>query len=110
MNPPRFHQRTRVLLVLALSGFVSLGVQAQSKAPSPLQVSVWASSCMACHGPEGRAEGTGLTLGGRAVDDLLGKLMGYKSGQLRATIMHQHTKGYSDDELRRIAEYFSSLK
>lgn len=82
----------------------------QSKEPSNLQVSIWASSCMACHGPEGRAEGTGLTIGGRSADDLLGKLLGYRSGNLRATIMHQHTKGYSDSELKRIAEYFASLK
>lgn len=110
MNPLLFFRSAHVLSVLVLLGCAPLAALAQGKPPSPLQVSVWASSCMACHGPEGRAEGTGLTLGGRAVDDLLGKLMGYKGGQLRATIMHQHTKGYSDDELRRIAEYFSNLK
>ena len=42
--------------------------------------------------------------------DLLGKLLGYKSGQLKGTIMHQHAKGYSDEELSRIADHFSALK
>jgi cytochrome c553 len=51
-----------------------------------------------------------LTIGGRPAQDLLSKLLGYKSGKLPATIMHQHAKGYSDDELSRIADYFSSLK
>ena len=83
---------------------------AQQQKPTDLQVSVWATSCMACHGPDGRAEGTGLSLHGRSADDLLGKLLGYKAGKLRATMMHQHAKGYSDDELRRIAAYFASLK
>jgi cytochrome c553 len=100
---------TGVGLVLAL-GMGPGQAWAQAKEPSKFQVSVWAASCMACHGPEGRAEGTGLAIGGRPVDDLLGKLLGYKSGKLNATIMHQHTKGYSDDELRRIAEHFSTLK
>ncbi|MDO9159292.1 MAG: class I cytochrome c [Burkholderiaceae bacterium] len=100
--------RTGALLVFGL--LVSLGALAQAREPSPLQVSIWASSCMACHGPEGRAEGTGLTIGGRPADDLLGKLMAYKSGKLTATIMHQHAKGYSDNELRLIANYFSTLK
>ncbi|MEN9842299.1 MAG: hypothetical protein RLZZ612_128 [Pseudomonadota bacterium] len=84
--------------------------QAQANAPSALQVSIWASSCMACHGPEGRAEGTGLTIGGKSAEDLFGKLMAYRSGAVKATIMHQHVKGYSEDELRRIATHFSSLK
>ena len=69
-----------------------------------------ASSCMTCHGPDGRAEVTGLTIGGRAAQDLLGKLLAFKTGKLKATIMHQQTKGYSDEELGRIAQYFSTLK
>jgi cytochrome c553 len=104
------HNAKRVIVALAsLAGVVGTG-WCQTKEPSNMQVSIWASSCMACHGPDGRAEGTGLGIGGRPADDLLGKLLGYKTGNLRATIMHQHTKGYSDDELKRIAEYFSSLK
>jgi len=78
--------------------------------PKAFQVQIWATSCMACHGPEGRAEGTGLTIGGRPAQDLLGKLLGYKTGRLSATIMHHHVKGYSDEELAQIADYFSTLK
>jgi cytochrome subunit of sulfide dehydrogenase len=94
-------------LVLAL-GATSAWPQAQP--PSALQVSVWAASCMACHGPDGKAEGTGLSLFGRSADDLSGKLLGYKSGKLKATMMHQYTKGYSDEELRQIAQYIARLK
>lgn len=98
-----------------LAGLVLLmpldaGSQTLARDPAAFQVQVWAASCMACHGPEGRAEGTGLTIGGRPAQDLLGKMLGYKSGKLKATIMHQHVKGYSDQELGRIAEYFASLK
>lgn len=93
--------------------FVASGlfpVQAYGNEPSALQVGIWASSCMACHGPEGRAEGTGLTIGGKSAADLFGKLMAYRTGTVKATIMHQHVKGYTDDELRRIAAHFASLK
>ena len=91
---------------------LGLGVtaHAQSKDPAVFQAEVWAASCMACHGPDGRAEGTGLAIGGRPAKDLLGKLLAYKSGQLKGTIMHQHAKGYSDEELSRIADHFSALK
>jgi cytochrome c553 len=37
-------------------------------------------------------------------------MLEFKAGKRPATIMHQHAKGYSDDELKRIAQYFSQLK
>jgi sulfide dehydrogenase cytochrome subunit len=103
---------------LGLAWLLGLGCVATAAAqgaatprdPQAFQVAIWAASCMACHGPEGRAEGTGLTIGGRPAQDLLAKMLGYKSGRLPATIMHQHVRGYSDDELAQIADYFSTLK
>jgi cytochrome subunit of sulfide dehydrogenase len=89
---------------------LALSAHAQSRDPTAFQTEVWAVSCMACHGPDGRAEGAGRAIGGLPANDLLGKLLDYKHGQLKGTIMHQHTKGYSDEELTRIAEYFSKLK
>jgi len=74
------------------------------------QAALWGASCMACHGTDGRAEGTGLTIGGREADDLYGLMLAYKAGSRTATIMHQHVRGYSDAELKRIAVYFSQLK
>jgi cytochrome c553 len=65
---------------------------------------------MACHGPEGRAEGTAMSIGGRPAEELSGLMLEFKAGKRPATIMHQHAKGYSDDELKRIAQYFSQLK
>lgn len=82
---------------------------AQSRSED-LQSAIWASSCMACHGTDGRAEGTGLTLQGKSEQELYNALVDYKSGKRTGTIMHQHAKGYSDGELRRIARYFSQAK
>jgi len=99
---------------LVLFAVTALPLGALAQAPTAdaaaFQVKLWAASCMACHGTDGRAEGTGLTIGGLPAKDLLGKLLGYKRGTLSATIMHQHAKGYSDEELSRIADYFSKLK
>ena len=74
------------------------------------QATLWSASCMACHGTDGRAEGTGLTIGGRDADELYRLMLAYKAGSRSATIMHQHVRGYSDAELKRIAVYFSQLK
>lgn len=97
-------------LLMGVTGAALAQAPAVPRDPQAFQVQIWAASCMACHGPEGRAEGTGLTIGGRPAQDLLGKLLGYKTGRLPATIMHQHVKGYSDEELAQIANYFSTLK
>lgn len=79
-------------------------------AGSDFQAALWGASCMACHGTDGRAEGTGLSIGGRDANELYGLMLAYKAGTRAATIMHQHVRGYSDAELKRIAVYFSGLK
>lgn len=68
----------------------------------------WAASCFACHGTEGRSEGEFPALAGKSKKDLLEALKEFKAGTRKnATIMHQHAKGYTDEQLDRIATYFS---
>lgn len=96
---------------VALALASPLAVAQPAKAPAAdFQSAIWASSCMACHGTDGRAEGVGMSIGGRPVDELAGMLLAYKSGARTGTIMQQHAKGYSDDELKRIAQHFSQFK
>ena len=98
-------------LALGAAACVAGPVWAQKPVPpADFQTSVWAASCMACHGTDGRAEGTGLTIGGRPFQELYRLMLEFKNGQRKATVMHQHAKGYSDDELKRISEHFSKLK
>jgi len=48
------------------------------------------------------------SLAGRDADDLYTLLSDFKSGVRPATVMHQHAKGYSDDELKRLAQWFAA--
>jgi cytochrome subunit of sulfide dehydrogenase len=77
---------------------------------NPKEVRLWASSCAACHGTDGKAEGAGFSLAGHSAEDLYKHLIGYKNGTIPATVMHQHAKGYSDHELRLLAEHFAAIK
>lgn len=96
--------RTAALLVLALFACV-----ARATTTEALQTAVWASSCMACHGPEGRAkERLGHRLAGQTSAKLYQKLLDFKYGRREATVMHQHAKGYSEAELKRIADYIAA--
>jgi cytochrome c553 len=44
-----------------------------------------------------------MSLNGRTSQELTDTLLAYKTDKKTGTIMHQHAKGYSDDELKRIA-------
>jgi sulfide dehydrogenase cytochrome subunit len=69
-----------------------------------------AATCFTCHGTEGRSIGgvpPGLAGADRAV--LLQTLKDFKAGKRPATIMHQHAKGYTDEQLELIAGYFSAV-
>jgi cytochrome c553 len=83
----------------------AFGAQAQVN-----QVRVWAAACANCHGTEGRAQPGMESLAGKDKDELLQKMLDFKSGKKPATIMHQLSKGYTDEQLQQLAAYFAALK
>lgn len=81
---------------------------ANPAATADRQARAWAASCAACHGTTGQST-TGIPPIGRDVDSIIRALLEFKNNQRpAATVMHQHTKGYTDDELRRIAAVFAT--
>ncbi len=74
------------------------------------QVRVWAAACANCHGTMGKAEPGMESLAGKDKDELLQKMLDFKTGKKPATIMHQLSKGYTDEQLAQIAAYFAALK
>jgi cytochrome c553 len=95
------------VLIWGLLAGSAAWAQPAAAAPSELQVSVWAASCMACHGTDGRAEGTGLRLQGFSADQIYRRLLAFKHGEVSSTIMQQHARGYTDAELALIARRFA---
>jgi cytochrome subunit of sulfide dehydrogenase len=108
-----------VLAVAALAGgLMPLGHAQQAAAPAPgfappnltaKGVRGLAANCAACHGTQGRAApGASVPgLAGRGKDEIAAMMAQFKSGQRPATVMHQIAKGYSDDEIAAMADYFS---
>ena len=76
----------------------------------PLQVRSWAAACASCHGTNGKAQPGNEPLAGQNKDEMMKKLMDFKSGAKPATIMHQLAKGYTDEEIAILADYFSKQK
>lgn len=94
------------ILMIAAAAATSLGAHAAD----PLQVRSMAAACASCHGTKGVALDGMETLAGVPKDELLKKMMDFKSGKKPATIMHQLSKGYTDEQLTQLATYFSALK
>jgi len=71
-----------------------------------------AATCANCHGTNGNAlKGSGMdALAGTEKAKILQKLAEFKSGDKPATIMHQISKGYTDEQLDLIATYFAAQK
>ena len=96
-----------LLLAAWLAG---LPLMSQAQAMDPLQVRSMAASCANCHGTLGVAQEGNESLAGVNKDELLKKMLDFKTGKKPATIMHQLSKGYSDEQLAALANYFSALK
>jgi cytochrome c553 len=96
--------------VKALFLCLSLALAASAaSAQEDLRVRSWAAGCNSCHGPGGRSEAGMPSLAGRDKEEMFKLVSEMKEGKRSATVMHQIGKGYDDDELRRILDYFSRL-
>jgi sulfide dehydrogenase cytochrome subunit len=69
-----------------------------------------AATCANCHGTNGNARGDMKPLAGVSASKLEAMMADYKSGNQPATIMHQISKGYTDEQIKLIAAYFAAQK
>ncbi len=76
--------------------------------PTPAAVKNMVSNCFSCHGTDGRSAGSIPSLTGINAQQALVVLKGFKSGELPATVMTRHAKGYTDAELEAIANYIGT--
>ena len=65
------------------------------------------NSCAACHGTDGKSPGAIPSISGKSAQFLAQALHDFQQGTRPATVMGRHATGYSDEEIRLIADYFS---
>jgi cytochrome subunit of sulfide dehydrogenase len=67
-----------------------------------------ASTCAACHGTDGRsATKEVVSLAGLPREHIASQMRAFRDGSRTATVMHQIAKGYSDQQIDLMADYFS---
>ena len=68
----------------------------------------WAATCTGCHGTNGHSAGGMPMLAGLDRSAIVNAMKEFKAGTRPATVMHQHAKGYTDEQIERIAEFFAA--
>jgi len=87
-----------LLFLIALPALAEVDTRARSLA----------STCAACHGMDGKSVGGTAVLAGMDKTEFTNQMKSFKSGLRKVTVMHQLAKGYSDEEIEKMAAYFSS--
>lgn len=102
-----------IFTVVGLFGSIAVN----SEEPPPESISVMprqmhtrslAASCAACHGTNGNSIGDTGKLAGKDKSEFIKKMLGFKSGEFAATVMHHHAKGLNAQEIADLADYFST--
>lgn len=98
---------------IAATAFAALVLLAGSAAAQdPNLARNLAANCANCHGTNGKAvPGAGMEpIAGEPKEKLVRKIKEYRSGVRPATVMHQISKGYTDEQIDLIAGYLAAQK
>jgi sulfide dehydrogenase cytochrome subunit len=94
-------------LAVAMLAFLPLASPAFGADP---HIRLIASTCLNCHGPGGKSLGAVPGLAGQDQAYLLTAMKEQRSGARETTVMRRYMNGYTEDEMAKLAEYFSGLK
>jgi cytochrome c553 len=94
----------------ALVAALALGLGGVAQANTLAKAQYLAATCANCHGTNGQAQGSAVSLAGYDAAKLVETMKAFAEGKREATIMHQLAKGYTDDQLKAMAAFFASQK
>jgi sulfide dehydrogenase cytochrome subunit len=94
--------------VMLVAGTLATAQDAAVPAAVEPSAEALAFNCYTCHGPGGVSPAAMPSLHGKSANYLLRRLQEFKQDKGNPTIMGRIAKGYSDEELARIAEYLAS--
>ncbi len=106
LRPETNGRLLRAPLALAVAGLAIM----PAAAAHDIAAASRAASCNACHGPAGRSIAGIPPLAGRPAQELYEMLLAFKTDRRPSFVMGQHAKGYTDEQLRAIAEVFAREK
>lgn len=90
-------------------GILALTALAGTAVAAPPEPPPGASSCSGCHAMR-RADTAVPPLAGRPAADIVAQMQAFKAGQKPATVMDRIAKGFTDAEVRAIADWYAAQK
>lgn len=75
-----------------------------------MEGAVFANPCAGCHGPNGSSPGSIPSLSTLSGKYIQTSMQAFKTEKRKGTVMNRIAKGYSEQEIKLIADYFDSLR
>jgi sulfide dehydrogenase cytochrome subunit len=100
------------MLILAATTMQTAMATPTAQSSAALHMRALAASCANCHGTDGRTtEGSAIpSLVGMPKSYMVMQMKAFKEGTRPATVMHQLSKGITDQQIDSIANYFAATK
>lgn len=98
--------RGKLFALPACLGLALLATPAHAVEP----ITLAADSCAGCHGTDGQSRGAMPAFNTKTGAELKTLLREYKTGKREATVMDRIVKGYSDEQLDAMVDYFAKKK
>ncbi len=97
-----------VLSSMLLSSGLILSSPLMAETPSPAMLGY---TCAGCHGTNGNSNGPATpSLAGASKDYIIDAMNAYASGDRASTVMGRIAKGYNEEEIEALADFFSAQK
>ena len=101
------HRKKAWITHLAVAGWLCAAA-GSAVAQDSLRARNLAATCANCHGTNGHARDGMMPLAGVNADWIVATLGQYKRGEKTATLMQQIAKGYTDAQIRLIADHLAA--
>ena len=110
LHRPQEESIVRLFEVAAPALLALVTAAAAAQTPDPNLARYLAATCANCHGTNGVSQGEIESLAGMSKDNMVRKMQEFKTGNKPASIMHQLSKGYTDEQIALIAGSFAAQK
>jgi len=99
----------KILKPVVLAGAVALfgGLLTSQAMADMASGEVLANTCFSCHGTDGNSAGAMPTISGKSEQFIVDQLRAFKTADPDVTVMGRIAKGFSDDEINALAQFFA---
>lgn len=109
------HKLARLFRTHSLNAVAAIAAAAAAASPvlaneKLTPASLLAASCATCHNTQGRSVQGTPVIAGMVREQFITAFKEFQSGARTATVMHRHAKGYTEQEIALLADYFAAQK